>query len=138
MHEKILGANLPPVGALAYSGDSRHSLYVRKKLVLQGIAKSAELNSIALRYVTAEAQAAAFAKIEPYLNEEERDTFRRAYNSTHLNKPKRASSKDYRIATGFEAVIGMLAYLEDEERIIQLLEIAYKDEEGDKNDDSEN
>ena len=52
------------MGALAYIGDSRHSLYVRKMLVKRGIAKSGELNSIALGYVTAEAQAAAYEKIK--------------------------------------------------------------------------
>ena len=136
MQKEILGANLPSAAALAYIGDSRHSLYVRKMLVKRGIAKSGELNSVALSYVTAEAQARAYEKIESRLTDMERDTFRRAFNSTHLNKPKHASSKDYRCATGFEAVIGMLSYLEDEERIEELMKIAY--EEGENKNDSEN
>jgi ribonuclease-3 family protein len=136
MEREVLGANLPSVGAMAYIGDSRHSLYVRKMLVKRGIAKSGELNSIALGYVTAEAQAAAYEKIKRHLTEMESDTFRRAFNSSHLNKPKRASSKDYRCATGFEAIIGMLEFLGDQERIEALMKIAY--EEGDYKDDSEN
>ena len=134
MHNNITGAELPAVLALAYLGDARHSLYVRMMLVRRGISKSAELNELSLRYVTAEAQAAAYAKIEHLLLEDERDVFRRAYNSTHLNKPRRSSGKDYRTATGFEAVVGMLSYIGDEQRLDMLLEIALNDNEGDQND----
>ena len=136
MQKEILGANLPSTGALAYIGDSRHSLYIRKMLVKRGVAKSGELNAVALEFVTASAQARAYERIEGHLTELEADTFRRAFNSTHLNKPKHASSKDYRCATGFEAVIGMLCYLDDEERIEELMKIAY--EEGEDKNDSEN
>ena len=124
MHEKVIGATLPSVGALAYIGDARHSLYIRCMLVSRGISKSGELNSLSLEYVTAEAQAKAYEKIEPILLDDEREVFKRAYNSTHLNKPKRASGKDYRTATGFEAIIGMLVYIGDEIRIKELLDIA--------------
>lgn len=137
MHEKITGGELPSVLALAFIGDARHSLYVRDMLVRRGISKSGELNELSLGYVTAEAQAAAYSKIENLLLDDEREVFRRAYNSTHLNKPRRASGKDYRTATGFEAVIGMLAYIKDEERILQLLDAAHS-ETGGKKDDSEN
>ena len=127
MQEKILGTALPSVAALAYLGDARHSLYVRRMLVARGISKSGELNRIALSYVTAEAQAESYRKIKEMLTEEEGDVFRRAANSTHLNKPKHASIADYRHATGFEAVLGMLTWLSREERITELLDAAYKD-----------
>ena len=134
MHDKIIGAALPSVGALAYIGDARHSLYVRTMLVKTGISKSGELNEKSLAYVTAEAQARAYSKIEELLLEDEKEVFRRAYNSTHLNKPKRASGKDYRTATGFEAVIGMLCYIGDEERINALLFEAYRENGGTERD----
>ena len=137
MHERITGAALPSVGALSYVGDARHSLYVRTMLVKRGVSKSGELNELALAYVTAEAQAEAFSKIEDLLLDDEREVFKRAYNSTHLNKPKRASGKDYRTATGFEAVIGMLSFIGDEERIEYLLGIAHR-ENGGLRDDTEN
>ena len=137
MHGKILGANLPSVGALSYIGDARHSLYVRTMLVKQGLSKSGDLNERSLKYVTAEAQAEAYSKIEDMLLDDERDVFKRAYNSTHLNKPKRACGKDYRTATGFEAVIGMLSFIGDEDRINELLCKAHG-ENGGENDDSEN
>ncbi len=126
MHELIIGGSLPSVGALAYLGDSAHSLYVRRMLVGRGLSKSADLNAAALEYVTAEAQAKMYEKIEGLLLEDEREVFRRAFNSTHLNKPKRASGKDYRVATGFEAVIGMLYWIGDAERLQMLLDEAHR------------
>lgn len=127
MHDKVLGASLPSAMALAYLGDARHSLYVRRMLVERGISKSGELNEQALSYVTASSQAAAMRKIENMLLEDEREVYKRAANSGHLNKPKSASASDYRAATGFEAVLGMLTYLDDEERIEELLGAAYSD-----------
>ncbi|MBO7304171.1 MAG: Mini-ribonuclease 3 [Clostridia bacterium] len=125
---------MPSVMALAYLGDARHALYVRRMLVLRGISKSRELNDAALDYVTAEAQARAYGRIEKMLTDGERDVFRRAFNSSHLNKPKHASGRDYRTATGFEALIGLLEWLADGERIEFLLNEAYKE---DKENDTE-
>lgn len=134
MTEKIIGAALPPVMALAYLGDARHSLYVRDMLVRRGITKSGELNRASLAYVTAEAQSAAYDRIENMLTDDERAVFRRAANSGHLNRPKHASLRDYRHATGFEAVIGMHSYLGNEKRIMEILNEAHKETD----DDTEN
>lgn len=128
MHEVLIGAALPTTAALAYLGDARHSLYVRRMLVERGICKSGELNELSLRYVTAEAQANMMRKIEPLLLEDERDVYRRAANSGHLNRPRHASAADYRAATGFEAVIGMLEWIGDTERLEMLLNEAHKEE----------
>ena len=125
MHDKVVGTDLPAVSALAYLGDARHSLYVRRMLVARGICKSGELNEAALSYVTAEAQANMLRAIEGELLEDERDVYRRAANSGHLNRPRHSSAADYRAATGFEAVIGMLEWIGDEERLIYLLDLAH-------------
>ena len=140
MHDKINGAALPSVAALSYLGDSRHSLYIRRMLVERGLTKSADLNRESLKYVTAEAQAEAYERISDLLLDDERAVFKRAQNSTHLNKPKHASGKDYRAATGFEAVIGMLEWIGDSERLTMLLDTAYKNDNnntGDIKNDSE-
>lgn len=131
MDKKICGADLPSVAALSYLGDARHALFVRRMLVERGFTKSADLNREALRYVTAEAQAKMYEKIAPYLSEEESDVFRRASNSTHLNKPRHASVRDYRFATGFEAVVGMLEWLREDERLEFLLEKTIEDSKND-------
>ena len=128
MQEETKRAQLPSVMALSYLGDARHSLYIRRMLVTRGIAKSKELNQKALEYVTAEAQARAYLRIESELCEEEKATFKRAFNSGHLNRPKHASLKEYRTATGFEAVIGMLEWLGDTARLEYLLNLAHREE----------
>ena len=128
MHDSLIGASLPTTAALAYLGDARHGLYVRRMLVKRGICKSGELNEASLAYVTAEAQAKMMRKIEHLLLDDERDVYKRAANSGHLNRPRHASAADYRAATGFEAVIGMLEWLGDEERLEMLLSVAHNDE----------
>ena len=125
MHDSVIGASLPTPAALAYLGDARHGLYVRRMLVERGICKSGELNNASLAYVTAEAQAKMMRKIEHLLLEDERDVYKRAANSGHLNRPKHASAADYRAATGFEAVIGMLEWIGDTERLEMLLRVAH-------------
>ncbi len=125
MQQKTLAANLPSVSALAYLGDAMHSLCIRKMLLERGISKSGELNEASLEYVTAEKQAEAFVRVESSLTEEEYAVFKRAFNSTHLNKPRHVSHKDYRTATGFEAVFGMLAWQKKDRRIDELMQLAY-------------
>lgn len=128
MHDSVIGASLPTTAALAYLGDARHGLYVRRMLVARGICKSGELNEASLKYVTAEAQADMMRRIEPLLLDDERDLYKRAANSGHLNRPRHASAADYRAATGFEAVIGMLEWIGDTERLALLLDTAHKTE----------
>ncbi len=128
MHDGLIGASLPSVAALAYLGDARHALYVRRMLVDRGICKSGELNEAALTYVTAEAQAAMMRRIEYLLLDDERDVYKRAANSGHLNRPRHASAADYRAATGFEAVIGMLEWIGDTDRLTLLLDEAHKED----------
>ncbi len=128
MHDQVIGASLPSVMALAYLGDARHSLYIRRMLVERGLSKSGSLNEAALSYVTAESQAAAMRRIADLLLPDESEVYKRAANSGHLNRPRHSSAADYRAATGLEAVIGMLYYIGDEERIEELLGAAYSDD----------
>jgi ribonuclease-3 family protein len=127
VHDKVIGASLPSTQALAYLGDAAYSLYVRRMLVAKGLSKAKDLNRETLKYVTAEAQAAMYRRIENMLLDDEREVFKRAANSTHLNRPKHASVTDYRYATGFEALIGMLVWIKDDERIEELLDAAHKE-----------
>ena len=126
--------NTYSTAALAYLGDCVLEICVREHLVKLGLASSARLNKSALDFVRAPCQAEAMKRILPHLSEEEKATFKRAFNSGHLNRPKHASLKEYRTATGFEAVIGMLAYIKDEERVEQLLDAAHKITGGNEND----
>lgn len=130
MHAYIKGAELPSALSLAYLGDAVYSLYIREMLIRRGCEKSGALNELSLAYVTAERQARVMRRIEPLLLEDEREVFRRAMNSKHLNRPKHASIADYRYATGFEAVLGMLHWIGDTERLNELL--AHIDDDGEE------
>ncbi len=127
--EKVNHSELPSSLALAFLGDSVHSLYVRTLAVKSGLSRSKELHNLANEYVNAASQAKLYEKIKDMLTEDEQDVFRRASNSGHLQKPKHMSAKEYRIATGFEAVLGMLKWLGEEERLKELLDSAHSDTE---------
>ena len=117
---------LPSSAALAYLGDAVHSLYVRRLVLECGHTKSADLHAEGQKYVTASAQAAAFDRIYDHLTEEERAVARRAHNSRHLQRPKHMTVGDYRKATAFEALLGMLCYRGDEARIAELMALSLK------------
>ncbi len=126
---KINHSELPSSLALAFLGDSVHSLYVRTNAVKKGLSRSGELHDMANRYVNAASQALLYEKIKDKLTEDEQDVFRRASNSGHLQKPKHMTAKEYRTATGFEAVLGMLKWLGEDERLYELLDAAHSFEE---------
>ena len=128
MHDKIIGASLPSVQSLSFLGDAVHSLYVRRMLIEKGHCKSGDLNVWAQKYVTAEAQAEMLRRVKPMLLEDELDVYRRASNSTHLNRPKHAKAADYRAASGFEAVLGMLEWIGDRERLDEILKAAHMED----------
>lgn len=113
--------------ALAYLGDSVLELLVREALILKGFEKSSTLNKEALKYVTAVNQCKAFSNIESILTEAEAGVFRRGKNSSHLNIPKSASPSEYKIATGFEAILGFLKLKGENDRINELFSSAYPD-----------
>ena len=113
--------------ALAYLGDSVIELCVREMLVKRGVSSAKNLNSAALRFVKAEAQADAVMKILPILTEEENAAYRRGRNIGHTNTPKSATVGQYRLATGFESLFGYLKLLGKEDRINELFLLAYED-----------
>lgn len=67
--------------------------------------------------------------IEPMLTEEEIHVFKRGRNAKSYTSAKNASMIDYRVATGFEALIGYL-YLSDKwDRITELVRAGLKNKE---------
>ena len=94
--------------ALAYLGDCVFELRVRQALVEAGFSSSKHLNSAALSFVRAPAQAKAAKIILQVLTEEEEAFFRRGRNMGHTNVPKSAKVSEYRMATGLEV---LMAYL---------------------------
>ena len=95
---------------LAFLGDAAWSLTVRRKLIESGNGKGSVLQKKTIRYVSANAQASFYDALHAkgFFTEEEEEIFRRGRNDNAGTVPKSASVADYRKATGFEAVIGML------------------------------
>ena len=118
MISEINGANL------AYLGDAVLELLVRKKLVLSG-GKLGDINKIADAYVRAGAQSKAADKLASVLTDEETAVYKRVKNVHHNSIPKNATEKEYKKATGLEALFGYLYLKGDTERIEELLDIAF-------------
>lgn len=100
--------------ALAYLGDSSWEVMVRTHLIEKGLTKPQQLHQAALQYVSAEAQATLmrWLEAEGQLTSEELWAFKRGRNSHPHSSAKNASMSTYRLATGFEALMGYL-YLMD-------------------------
>ncbi len=119
----IEAAQINPV-TLAFLGDAVYSLYVRQRLVLELGGRSADLQRVAAKVVSAQGQSEFVEKVIPNLTEEETDVFRRAKNAKKGSKSKSASHLEYNRSTGFEAVLGYLYLTGREERIGELLALS--------------
>ena len=113
--------------ALAYLGDSIIELCVRETLVQKGVSSAKNLNSTALLFVKAEAQADAMKTILPILTDEETVAYKRGRNIGHTNTPKSATVGQYRMATGMEALFGYLYLKGRKDRINELFALAYQE-----------
>ena len=106
---------------LAFVGDAVYSLYVRERLTLEIGGKSADLQRVAAKVVSAQGQSEFLDKLLPLFNETEEGIFRRGKNAKKNSKSKSASHLEYNRSTGFEAVIGYLYLTGQDERIKELL-----------------
>ena len=71
----------------------------------------------AIGYVKAKSQSAIMHEIEDKLTENESYIFKRGRNAKSATVPKNADVRDYRMATGFEALVGYLYLIGDTERL---------------------
>jgi len=113
-----------PALTLAYIGDTIYDLYVRTLLAETMEAHVHELHLAAAQHVCAAGQAAAYRRIEPLLNEQEQAAFRRGRNAHSGTVPKNARVRDYRVATGLEALLGHLYLIGEDARIGELMRAA--------------
>lgn len=109
---------------LAYIGDAVYEIVIRTIIVEKGNAPVNKLHHKASSLVKAVAQKAAMEKILPLLTEEEEAVYKRGRNAKSYTSAKNASVIDYRIATGFEALMGFLYLMGRNERILELVKVA--------------
>ena len=110
---------------LAFLGDSVYEMFIRTKILSGGNRPANELHKIAVGYVKAKAQANAAHKIFDMLTEEELTIYKRGRNTNIHTVPKNADMADYRHATALETLIGYLYLKGDNERLLQLLNVAF-------------
>ena len=106
---------------LAFVGDGVYGLLVREMLARDGSRPVGELHRMAVAYVNATAQAAAYDRIAPLLTEQEQAVYRRGRNGG-AHPPKNANPGDYAKATGLEALFGYLYLNGAQERVRELFE----------------
>ncbi len=118
-----------PIITLAFVGDSVQTLYERTAVCYAGCAKPNVLHKMVSKKVSAVAQADAMKNLLDCLNEREMDIYKRARNVSPHTLPKHVDQNVYRVATGFEAVIGYLYLTGEADRLEEILSLAYKEKE---------
>ena len=114
-----------PSLALAYVGDAVYDQYVRTVLIEQNPNLSSHaLHKMATRIVCAGAQAHTLLAMLDELTEEEQQIYKRGRNANSPTVPKNADVVEYRVATGFEAVLGYLHMSGKADRLNQILTLA--------------
>lgn len=115
---------------LAYIGDAVYELMIRSIIVEHGNAPVNKLHKRSSRLVKAKTQAEAALRLQDVFTEEEMAVYKRGRNTRSHTMAKNADMMDYRMATGFEAVMGYLHLKKDYERIIELIQIGVGDKLG--------
>lgn len=112
---------------LAFIGDAIWEIYVRSRIINEHPDMPVnKLNRYAVQFVKASGQCDAIHVLEETLNEDELSAYKRGRNAKSYTTAKNASLRDYRHATGFEALLGYVYLTGEKERLNELMESAYK------------
>lgn len=107
---------------LALIGDGVFEVFIRNYILTENTALSAnKIHVKAIGYVKAKSQAYIMHEIEEILIEEEQAIYKRGRNAKSPTVPKNADVRDYRMATGFEALIGYLYLIGNKSRLEVIL-----------------
>lgn len=109
---------------LAYIGDVIYEVFIRTYVVKNNVKNVNKLHKISTMFVKASGQALAIKKLQEELNEDEKAIVRRGRNNKSATVPKNAKIMDYKLATGFEALIGYLYLVNDIERLEYIVDKA--------------
>ena len=112
--------------ALAYIGDAVYELAIRTLVMTRGNMQVNKMHKKTANLVKADAQARFYLLLEEELTDAEKAAYRRGRNAKSFTMPKHATMKDYRMATGFEALMGYLYLSGKTERMVDLVALAMK------------
>ena len=111
--------------ALAYIGDTVYDLFIRTKVITKGNRHVTEMHKESVSFVKAHSQSVSAYALESELTEDELRVLKWGRNAKSNTTPKNADVTEYRMATGFETLVGYLYLSGEDERLSYLLEIAY-------------
>ena len=114
--------------ALAFLGDGVFELLVRTELLNKN-KNPKTLHREAIKSVKASTQTTKINRVIDILTEEELGVFRRGRNAKSHTMPKNATVRDYKEATGLEALFGYLYLLNKGSRILELYSLMEEDRE---------
>ena len=112
--------------ALAYIGDTVYDLFIRTKVIAKGNRHVTEMHKESVSFVKAHSQSVSAYALENELTEDEMRVLKWGRNAKSNTTPKNADVTEYRMATGFETLVGYLYLSGEDERLSYLLELAYK------------
>lgn len=112
---------------LAYIGDAIYELMIRSIIVEKGNAPVNKLHKRSSQLVKAKTQAEAAIKLQEVFTEEEMTVYKRGRNTRSHTMAKNAEMVDYRMATGFEAVMGYLHLKQEYGRMLELIYLGIGD-----------
>ena len=107
---------------LAYLGDAVFEVIVREKIVTEKPGDVGRAHHTAVRYVSAGGQAKAAKEMlaNGFLTEEEEKIYKQARNHRSMSRPQHADPREYKIATGFEALLGYLYLCDERQRLREI------------------
>lgn len=108
---------------LAYIGDAVYELEIRRILIEKKINKVNDLQKECTKYVSAKGQSRYMEKLlnSNILNSEELEIYKRARNSKVNSHPSNTDIITYKVATGFEALIGYLYLIKNTKKINEII-----------------
>ena len=109
---------------LAFIGDAVMTLKIREMLVAQGYQRPNDLQKMTSHWVSAKAQAYYLTALmeKEFFDEEELTIIKRGRNAQTNTIAKNADVVTYRLATGFEAIIGYYHLTSKTEKLEKLWE----------------
>ncbi|MDD3268071.1 MAG: ribonuclease III domain-containing protein [Syntrophomonadaceae bacterium] len=118
LDEKALGEYSPLM--LAYIGDAVFELAVRTHVIMSGRRRIRDIHHDTVEVVKAQSQARVIRHLFNDLTEDEQDIVKRGRNAKST-PPRNVDLGDYKMSTGFEALLGFLYLKGDEERLIYFI-----------------
>lgn len=126
-----MNANLYNGLTLAYIGDAIFEIYIRKQALAAGLTKVKEIHKFVTKRVNSEAQAKyiKYLLTNDLLTEEEKDIYLRGRNAHVKSNRKNVDIIIYHEATGFEALVGYLNLIDNNQRLEEMFDIIFREVE---------